>query len=43
MQAGENHPRVIADWCDLSIAVVVAIIDILKARGEIPRSVGEVA
>lgn len=38
-----NHPRVIADWCDMSIAVVVAIIDILKARGEIPRSVGEVA
>lgn len=38
-----NHPRVIADWCDLSIAVVVAIIDILKARDEIPRNVGEVA
>lgn len=38
-----NHPRVIADWCDMSIAVVVAIIDILKARGEIPREVGEVA
>lgn len=35
-----NHPRVIADWCDMSLATVVAIIDNLKARGEIPKSVG---
>lgn len=35
-----NHPRVIADWCELSLAAVVAIIDNLKARGEIPQSVG---
>ena len=33
-----NHPRVIAAWCDLSVAVVVAIIENLKARGELPES-----
>lgn len=31
-----NHPRVIADWCELSLAVVVAIIDNLRARNELP-------
>lgn len=31
-----NHPRLIADWCELSIAAVVAIIGILEARGEVP-------
>jgi hypothetical protein len=41
-----NHPRYISAWCDgLSIAVVVAIIENLKARGEIPSDgeCGEVA
>ncbi len=31
-----NHPRVIADWCELSLSAVVAIVENLKARGEIP-------
>lgn len=31
-----NNLRVIAGWCDLSLAVVAAIVRILKARGEIP-------
>lgn len=31
-----DHPRVIAGYCEMSIAVVVAIIENLKARGEIP-------
>ena len=38
-----NHPRAIVGWCDLSQAMVVAIVDIPKARGEIPADVGEVA
>lgn len=32
-----NHPRVIANWCEMSVAVVVAIIETLKARGELPE------
>ncbi|WP_273845458.1 hypothetical protein [Rubrobacter calidifluminis] len=32
-----NHPRVIAGWCELSLSVVVAIIENLKARGELPE------
>jgi hypothetical protein len=35
-----NHPRVIADWCELSLAAVVAIIENLQARGEIPEDAG---
>lgn len=31
-----NQPRLVADWCEMSIAVVVAIIGILDARGELP-------
>lgn len=32
-----NHPRVIAAWCDLSVAVVMAILMNLAARGELPE------
>ena len=32
-----NRPRWIADWCELSEQVVVAILMNLKARGELPE------
>jgi hypothetical protein len=33
-----NRPRWIADWCELSEQVVVAILMNLEARGELPDS-----
>lgn len=35
-----NSVRWIADWCELSLAATQAIIENLKARGEIPKNVG---
>lgn len=33
-----NNPRWIADWCEMSVQVVVAILLNLKERGELPES-----